>query len=261
MVKNVVLLFHLSTGDNFTMYALILHLKTLYENVYIFCLYRNYETIIQLYELHPNIHIWICDKQHNSCTVPDNTFNHYSSLITDYDVIKTGFNDNTWKCTSTFWRAFYTHIKFDYNLRYKFTSINRKYEKENTLLNKIKQIYGEKYIFVHDHRNYNYIHYNPRNNVIINSDLPIFHPNYNYYHDNTINQFFGYWNNSLYLNNLFDYCSVIENAEEIHVSDSSFSCLCPYLDLSKVKKKVIYTTFDIIDYHNSFSDWIKLAPL
>ena len=34
-------------------------------------------------------------------------------------------------------------------------------------------------------------------------------------------------------------CALIENAEEIHTTYSSFSCLSPYLDLSKVKKKVI----------------------
>jgi hypothetical protein len=262
MEKNVFVLFHLSTGDNFTMYALILYLKTIYENVYIFCLHRNYETITQLYELHPNIHICLChDKNYNLCTVPRNTFYHYTSLVTNYDVIKSGSNDTNWIYTSNFWRSFYTDINYDYNMRYNFTSINRKHEKEITLLNKVKEIYGPKYIFVHDHRNYIYNHCCARNNVIINSEMPIFHPNYNYYHDNTSNPFFSYWNSSFYLNNLFDYCSIIENAEEIHITDSSFSCLCPYLDLSKVKKKVIYTNYDVIDYHNSFSDWIKLPPL
>jgi hypothetical protein len=261
MAKNAFFLFHLSTGDNFTMYALVLQLKTQYENLYIFCLNRNYETVTQLYELHPNIHICICDKTYNSCTIPDHVFNNYASLVTDYDVITTGYNDKNWNAGSYFWRSFYNHINFDYNIRYNFTSINRKYEKEITLLNKVKEIYGSKYIFLHDHRNYFYNHYNVRNNVIINSELPIFHPNYNYYHDNPSNPFFGYWNSSFYLNNLFDYCAIIENAEEIHTTDSSFSCLCPYLDLSKVKKKVIYTTYDVNDYHNSYNDWIKLPYL
>jgi hypothetical protein len=261
MPKNVFVLFHLSTGDNFTMYALILHLRTLYENVYIFCLHRNSETIKQLYELHTNIHICVCDINYNSCTVPNDTFYHYLSLVNDYELIVTGFNDKNWINTSKFWRSFYSHINFDYNMRYNFTSINRKHETEITLLNKVKDIYGSKYIFVHDHRNYYYNHYSCRNNVIINSEMPIFHPNYNYYHVNTSHPFFSYWNSSFYLNNLFDYCSIIENAEEIHITDSSFSCLCPYLDLSKVKKKVIYTNLDMTDYHNSFSDWIKLAPL
>jgi hypothetical protein len=261
MAKNVVVLFHLSTGDNFTMYAMILYLTTIYENVYIFCLHRNYETITQLYELHPKIHICKCDINHNVCNVPNNTLNYYCSTITDYDVIKTGRHNSKWVNNNIFWKGFYSVVNIDYNLRYVYTSINRKYEKENTLLNKIKNIYGEKYIFVHDHRNYDYKHNSIRPNVIINSELPIFHPNYNYYNDNTTNSFFGYWNSSFYLNNLFDYCAVIENAEEIHISDSSFSCLCPYLDLSKVKKKVIYTNFDIIDYHESFKNWIKLAPL
>ena len=51
---------------------------------------------------------------------------------------------------------------------------------------------------------------------------------------------------------------IIENATEIHITDSAFSCLCPYLDLSKVEKKCIYTKYDYVNYHNSFKDWIIL---
>lgn len=261
MKTNVFVLFHLSTGDNFTMYAMILYLTTIYENVYIFCLHRNYETITQLYELHPKIHICKCDSNHNYCNVPIDTLKYYCSTITDYEIIKTGCHNSKWEHNDNFWKGFYSVVNIDYNLRYVYTSINRHYYKEDILFNKIKNIYGEKYIFVHDHRNYDYKHNSIRPNVIVNSETPIFHPNYNYYNDDTTNSFYNYWNNSLYLNNLLDYCSVIENAEEIHISDSSFSCLCPYLDLSKVKRKCIYTTLNVIDYHESFKNWTILPPL
>ena len=59
MIKNCIFLFHLNTGDNFTMYGAVRHLQQIYENVLIFCLYRNRHTIKQLYEKFNNIHIHV----------------------------------------------------------------------------------------------------------------------------------------------------------------------------------------------------------
>ena len=94
----------------------------------------------------------------------------------------------------------------------------------------------DKYIFVHDN---NYELKNLINNQ--NNDIKFFHPNIK----NNIS------------NNILDYCKIIENSEEIHVIFSAFLNLCMYLDLSKVKKKYIYTNIiNIKDLHKNMNDWI-----
>jgi hypothetical protein len=113
------------------------------------------------------------------------------------------------------------------------------------------------YIFTHDHRHVNYNHFNIRKNVIINqnNNHMIFHPNINYY--NTEHEYYNLWDMILLSDNILDYCKIIENATEIHITDSVFCCICPYLDLSNVKIKCVYTdsNYDLINYHESFSDW------
>jgi hypothetical protein len=258
MKKNCFIQFHLSTGDNFTMYALICHYQKIYENIYIFCLYRNRYSIKQMYEKYNNINIFIIEEE-AGCQIPQYIFNKYSENITDYDIIKSGCHNENWNnCPKNFWRYFYTAVGIPYEIRYEYMNINRNYEREINLYNKLINKYGEKYIFVFDHRNMNDSNTCPRKNVdIINYDeIPIFHPNLNYYIlKNNEHPFFNLWNENLMSDNLFDYGYIIEKSQEIIMNDSSFSCLCPYLNLKNIKKKKIYTNHDCIDYHNSFNGW------
>jgi hypothetical protein len=135
-------------------------------------------------------------------------------------------------------------------------------ENELKLYNLLINKYSNNYIFVHDHRHISYNHFSVRHNVEINKeiDYPIFHPNFNYYIDNIDNKYYDLWSVNLLSDNLLDYCMIIENAKEIHISDSAFSCLCPYLNLNNVNSKNIYTCYDIKDYHTSYDNWNIKPP-
>jgi hypothetical protein len=257
--ENCMIIFHLGTGDNFTMYALVMYYQKIYENVYIFCLYRNRFTVKQLYEKFDNIHVIILDPGYNVFRVPDEIISTYKNKINDCDLILTGISNPYWPPKNQpFWRAFYTDINIPYEIRYQYNDISRNNNHEIKLYNDVIGRYGSNYIFVHDHRSANYKHYDPRKNVEIdkNGELPIFHPNFNYYEDNINHKFYDLWDNKLLSDNLLDYCLLIENAKEIHITDSSFSCLCPYLNLDKIKIKCIYTNLDMVDYHKNFKNWI-----
>lgn len=53
------------------------------------------------------------------------------------------------------------------------------------------------------------------------------------------------------------YCKLLESAQEIHMLDSSFSCLAVYLKL-KAKRKVIYVR-TVGDGHDAHPAWIEMA--
>ena len=261
MNTDCIVTFHLSTGDNFTCYALVLKTLEKYSNVHIFCLHRNKNFVKQLYEKHNGVIIHILDENYNNCGVPRNEITNLKLLLKNADVIETGHNYNGWNniqlSGNLFWRKFYIQASMNYDIRYDYMTINRNLEKETSLYNDMIKNYGNEYIFVHDHRNMFYKHNCIRKNVIVDSILPIFHPNTNYYDKNDSK--YALWDETFYRDNLLDYCTLLENATEIHLSDSSFSCMCVYLDLSKVKKKCIYTSLNYIDYHNSFNDWEIIA--
>lgn len=145
-----------------------------------------------------------------------------------------------------------------YQIRYKYTDLNRNYKKELVFYEQIKKLYGDRYIFVQDHGHITYKHTGRDkrlNDNIINNEIPIFHPNINFYLDKISHKFHTLWSTDLIHDNLLDYCTILENAEKIIIINSSFSCLCAYLNLKNVKEKIIHTNLDYIDYHESFKDW------
>lgn len=105
-------------------------------------------------------------------------------------------------------QTFYRQGGIAYNKRWSSWHVDRNYESEKALLSKIGLSDGERYIFVHDDpsRNYNIKNENVR------SDLRIIKPNLEY------------------TKNIFDYCYLLENAEEIHCMDSSFRILCEHIN-------------------------------
>ena len=133
-------------------------------------------------------------------------------------------------------------------------------------LDKIISIYGEKYIFIHDHRHIKYdqyTNYRPDvTNLINDNKFPVFHPNFNYYSFDKKHKYYNLWSKELIRYNLLDYGLILENAEEISIIDSSFSNLCPYLDLSKVKYKQLKTYIDYLDYHpmGDYDTWKIINP-
>jgi hypothetical protein len=254
MDKNCIFLFHLSTGDNFTMYAAVRHFQKIYKDVFIFCLYRNRYTVTQLYHPYDNVRIITIDETYNSCVAPPKLIEHFKSEIKNYDLFVTGYHDPNF-VGDRFWEKFYDQLHLPYRMRYDYKDIHRNKERELNLYNAIVSKYGEKYIFLHDHRNIKYKHYHERANVHVESDMPVFHPNINYYSDSENNCKYHLWSSEFLSDNLLDYCTLIENATEIHISDSAFSCLTPFLDLKNVKKKCIHTSLDVIGYHDDYINW------
>jgi hypothetical protein len=258
-----IILPHLTTGDNFTIYALVLELSKRYEELHLFSLKRNEKTLNQMFFPYSNVKIRVIEEpQYNSPFVSEEILLKYYSNYQEFDIIGLGSHnkgENVW-----FWRDFYLQTGLDYQLRYKeeYSKMYRDEIKENELYTKMKERYGDKYIFIHDHRNYKYQHFYPRKEVHIESDLPIFHPNYNYYEKEPEHPFYSLWSSDFYVDNLFDYGMIMENASEIYINDSTFSCLAVYLNLENINKKILctkdYNQTLFEDYHSSFKNWIIL---
>ena len=255
MDKNCIFLFHLSTGDNLTMYAAVRHVQKMYKDVYIFCLYRNRYMVAQLYQPYENVHLLISDETYNNWLAPPQLIEQFKTKINNYDLLLSGCYDPKFDVNGAFWESFYNQLNLPYRMRYDYEDINRNKERELNLYNSIVSKYGEKYIFLHDHRNIKYKHFINRGNVHVDSELPVFHPNFNYYSDSENNCNYHLWSSEFSSDNLLDYCTLIENATEIHIRDSAFSCLMPFLDLKNVKKKCIHTSLDMPNYHGEYKNW------
>lgn len=148
----------------------------------------------------------------------------------------------------TFWEDYYKISKMIYIKNENITNLlNRNYKRENEYYNKFVKIYGKNYVFASE-------------NLKVDSTLPVFTINSNYYKNS--HKYMYMWNRLLKSNNILDYLMIIENASEVHICNDIYMILCPYLNLSTIKK-YIYTYVDAISYHNSYSNWniIKLNEI
>ncbi|AYV84299.1 MAG: hypothetical protein Hyperionvirus21_33, partial [Hyperionvirus sp.] len=232
--KRIVLAAHLGIGDMFTMTGAIRYYSICYDRVIIFCKGYNYSTVQKLFQDDPTIQIDIVG--YNERKDDTDGYKEMAALLngkynnSDYKIVRCGFvipgNDNFDK--HEFYNHFYKDINLDPSIRYKYFHITRdlvheKYIFDNTV-GKVK-----KYIFTHDKGN------SPFEEYFKDKDICIYHPSRNYYSEG--HKYYHVWNG--YHENIVSYATIIENASEIYVLDSSFYCLSTYLNLKATKRVVL----------------------
>jgi hypothetical protein len=244
----------LNLSDLFILNGAIRYYENIYENVILLCNRKHYKNILQMFDDSNIINIICCDEE-----ILDN--NHYIyNTYKDCDIIKLGSINDNWDILKSsllinnlplsFFITYYSQMGIEYNIRYKFEKINRNFDNENIFYEKVMNSYGDKYIFTHNCENFN-------DNFEINNpnNYPIFNPNINYYDYYSDSKYDKFWN-GIISDNIFNYCKIIENSSEIHVTFSAFFNLCVFLDLSKVKEKYIYTKItNIKDMHQNLDSW------
>jgi hypothetical protein len=244
---------HLGLGDLITINGLVRYYSKLYNNIYLLCKKENYKSIIQIYSDNSKIIPIFIDTNEHIISIDHNIFKIYK----DCDIIKLGVLNNNWYVLKSnytignlpysFFETFYKQCNLEYSIRYEYEKINRNKIKEKNFYNKTMNKF-HKYIFIHSN-NLNL----KISDEFITKNIPIFDPNNNYYDESSI--YYNLWNNEISYN-ILDYCMILENAEELHLSFSSFFSLCMFLDLKNVKKKYIYTNItNIKDYHKNMYDW------
>jgi len=244
---------HLSLYDLFITNSIVRYYTKKYNIVYVLCKKNNLKTIIQMYS--DNKHIFPISIDLSENIIP---FEHYIFDIfnKDCDIIKLGLHNNNWFIYKSsyndgyfpnlFFKTFYEQVDLDYNIRYKYEKINRNISSEQLFYLKCMNNYNNNYIFLYLDTEYN------QNDT--NQCLNLFSKEYMKENNNST-IFTPCWNKST-SDNIFDYCKILENAHEIHVSFNSFFNLCMFIDLSNVKKKYIYTNINNIkDFHKNMVYW------
>jgi hypothetical protein len=208
--KKVIFFGHAEAGDTLTNVGIVRYLSTLYDEVEVVMRPQFEDLAKRLYQDDSSIKIRV-DPHHSS----------YKGVISHdfYDRFKNDFTDvvavyllnphhrqENIHVHKDFYNEFYLEANINPACRFTYMYLPRDSEKE-ILPPK------EKYIFVHEKipgQITNKIHTSYEIVKPLESTL------------------------------LLDYCSLLEQAEEIYVDDSAFFCLCCYLDLSKVSKLQVY---------------------
>jgi len=253
---------HLGCGDMFTMISAIRYFSLfMYDEIKIVVLEKFLPIIQQIYKDDPTISFYPIQNVFMLCPNYGARIKNREELyrITqegNYDLFligmhKLGFNydwDNF--VANSFYKQFYQDLGLDFSIFSKFNYINRNPERERELLkNAIPKEFQNNYIFTHDGcdntKTFAIKAFDPK-------DMFVYDANKQY------SEKFK-WSGRL-SDNIIDYSLLIENATEIHIVDSAFSCLSMKLNLSNVKRKVVYAKTKV-DYTDYFEGWTIIPTL
>jgi hypothetical protein len=196
---------HLGLGDHIICNGMIRHLCKYNDNIVLFCYTHYYENISYMYSDLQNLEIFDFDTEQEIIN-----FTKRNRTV-ETNLIKPGF-DNLDSCLDrmTFDEAFYHLVGLDFSVRFDEFYIPRDLEREKEVCETLNPE-NEKYIFVLD---------DPKRGYLIDknklpSDYKIIENDYRFL--------------------MFDYISLLENAEEIHMMQTGFLDLVNSYEMNKPK--------------------------
>lgn len=213
---------HLGLGDLINMNGAIRYLTQDVDTMYVVCKTRNSKNVSQMFEDDPKIKILDTETDPTDYEKLMDKVEHYKGVDTIIQyfsgcwVNRTDFDDIP--------NVFYDDLKLDRSIRHSYFKLNIKMKLP------VPEI---PYIFVHSTSSSGQVNLDGKFNRYTTL---VIDPNINHYTE----RHKWYSIAEQYLNKpLFEYVDVIENATEIHVTDSSFYCLACYLN-TKASVKICY---------------------
>jgi hypothetical protein len=209
-VSSILLDHHNKLGDNIIMNGLVREYAKTYDTVGIFCIPRYHTSVSFMYRDLTNLKIVMSKNQRDK----DNYRLRYRFLpwTRRFDEIKVLYNDPEAGIPAE--RQFYGLAGVPHTKKWGSFYVERDLAREKSLFDKI--VPSEPYIFIHDDNIYGGLMDDSR----INPALPHVSVEKNL------------------TDNIFDYCSVIERAAEIHVVDSVFMFLVDCLPYENSAQKL-----------------------
>lgn len=187
---------HLGLGDHIVCNSIVRNYAKFYKQVFLFVKPHNYENIKFMYRDLENINFLIGDDEFANSYIQKNNINLTKIGFEKMDIRYCNFDESFYQC-----------VGLDFQKMWSDFHIERDSDKELEIFKSLGIEEG-KYIFVHD--------LNGECKSKISSDMKII-------------------SGSKIDCGLFDLCYTIENANEIHLMESSIKCLIDHLDLKTNK--------------------------
>jgi len=211
-MKNILLYHHLGLGDHIICNGLVREYCKKYEQVAIFSKPHNYASVSFMFRDLPNLTVIQGDDKFARRFM---LLNKFRLARPRYDYVKIVSHEFLERHqNSSFDKEFYKIAGIDFVKKWDSFFVKR--ERERELFNQVVQK-GD-YIFVHEDVPRGYI----VNKKLIRKDYAIFIPE------------------RKSTDNIFDYCTIIEEAKEVHVIDSSFLSLIDCLPYKNKAQKLYF---------------------
>jgi len=242
MSKNALFVSHLGIGDMVVMSGAVRYLSLKYHKIYVVCKDIYYNNMKMMYQDNNNIELMNIDSKNEKESL--------WKLIQDcekqeYDIHLSGIHKNKSFHSNDIHKSFYNDLNLDISIMKDYFSIAFNIESINLykLLEK-----NMKYVFIHSQSSNKEISIDIQN--FKDQNILIINPNKNMYN---INDNFFVLANKFINKPLFLYTDVIQHASELHVVDSSFSCIAALMkNFNSSQKKYLYTRQKHSRYNSLF---------
>ena len=196
---------HLGLGDHIICHGIVVELL------------KDHDKIIMPVKKHNVKSVDFLCKNLNVSIVPVDNDSHAEELARQFSgkSVALGWRGrNFLKNQSSFSKSFYEQAEVSFNKAWDNFKIQRDTEREKKLYQQL--VTQKPFAFVHDDTDRGLVAHQ------LHTSLPIVRPDHNL------------------SETIFDYCHIIEKAQELHLIDSSFALLADRLDISKAKRKAIH---------------------
>lgn len=224
-MSNILIYHHLGLGDHIMCHGIVREYCKKYDRVGIFCKPHNYPSVAFMFRDLANLTIIKGDDRFARKFIFWNRLNFKKSRYNK--VIYIGFKNLDYQSSEQFEKQFYRDVNLPLATKWEMFHIDRDRNKEQALFDRVAL--PARYAFVHDDKGRNYGIDESR----INPDLKIFRAK------------------KELTDNVCDYLTIIERAEEIHVIDSSFMFLIDCLKYDNPNQKLY-----IHRYARENTDWL-----
>ncbi|OHA58417.1 MAG: hypothetical protein A2571_01395 [Candidatus Vogelbacteria bacterium RIFOXYD1_FULL_44_32] len=211
-MSKIILLLPFGLGDHIYCNAIVRHYCQKYEKVATFCLPQNYPTVAFMFRDLQNLVIIAGDKSFAKRFIATHSGDNGDREYDEAKII--GFENFNRQSGELFQHQLYRLAGVDFDLLEKNFLVERDRGREEVLFAKIAP--SGSYIFLHEDRSRNYTIKRQK----INLKYKVVEP------DPTLTD------------NIFDYCTLLERAKEIHVIDSSFMFLVDCLPYQNSQQKL-----------------------
>ncbi len=240
---------HLGLGDIIQMIGAIRYLSILYDEVLVISARGNYENVKSFFQDDESIKFYLLDGIDADLKINPNTSNGsklFQELTKEYTNVYIsgpcfGHKNNKWDDTGD---CFYKDLNFDIRIRFDFFFVPIT-EESLKLYSKISNI---DYIFIQQKYSTgfrNLISWNIDDILTIDSNINVYNPDHKWY--SLCNEFLN--------KPMIQYVKLIQEAKELHLLDSSFSCLAATIPTkAKIKYRYernsgqIIKQFKFVDY-------------
>ncbi len=211
-MSKILIYHHLGLGDHFMCHGIVREYCKKYDKVGLFCLPHNFSSVSFMYKDLKNLEIIKGDDNFAREYIKNNQNKNNEEKYDEVKII--GFENLNRLSQISLERQFYKIAGVDIEKKWSSFYVERDYKKEEELYKKI--IDDENYVFIHEDNTRNFsIEKNKidKKYKLITADKKM-------------------------SDNVFDYCTIIERAKEIHVIDSSFMFLIDCLPYENKNQKL-----------------------